>query len=165
MYMLILSHYGQIHVSLHGMSTLLHPLLIILKKKFSLVLYATKCILIVCCILMCCPRCTSVFYCHVISFLTVTVLCLNVHIGYYIASVGNHRYVLDVDRFHNMLMYVSVILLVNNPRYKLILLTGILDKLSSRQLLDFIRSDKEVNYCALYGFHNVLCACSDGAVL
>ena len=38
------------------------------------------------------------------------------------------------------------------------------DKLSSNQLLDYIRSERKVNISALYGFFDVLCACSDGGV-
>ena len=35
------------------------------------------------------------------------------------------------------------------------------EKLSSSQQLDFIRSEQELKSCALYGFQEVLCACSE----
>ena len=56
-----------------------------------------------------------------------------------------------------------------NIRCRLVLLIELQlvfkQKLSSRQLLDFIRSEEKLNYCALYGFYDVLCTCSDGGVL
>ena len=44
-------------------------------------------------------------------------------------------------------------------------LSWFLDKLSSSQLLDFIRYEGIVNFSALYGFYDVLCTCLDGGVL
>ena len=97
----ILAHYGSMCSPMYKMSTYMYiplhslPYNIII---FILAMYLAYCILIFCNVLMYFPIFTGACYHQFIIFKTVTVLCVNVYIGYCIATVCNDRYGLGHDR-------------------------------------------------------------------
>ena len=68
MHLYILAHYRFIYISMHRLSMSLHPFPVILKRFLFLVIYVTKCNLMVCSFLIFCPILTNVCYHHVMFF-------------------------------------------------------------------------------------------------
>ena len=108
MCMQVISHFGSIYIFYVQVSISLYPLSynIKTKKGFILVMHPTPGILIICCILMCCPICSSVFLSsdHWLSLGHIWVVILATGI----TPVGDARCVLGVVIFHRCFIYICL---------------------------------------------------------